>query len=87
MSNRPSRPTSYTASTRFCEKGHDTHIVGRDYEGSCSLCRTNPSRKQMEEASRTEQLLKLTSELEHCMSWERRDILMKIRDLKRGSMD
>ena len=31
--------------------------------------------------------MKLTTKLEHCMPWERRDILMEIRALKRGSTD
>jgi hypothetical protein len=51
------------------------------------LCRNRTSSKDARDKERAEALLKLTNQLEHCMPWERRDILMQIRALKKGSTD
>jgi hypothetical protein len=88
MTRRSSaKPRTYVVVTRFCEEGHDTHVTGTDYNGYCNVCqgKTSPSAEQ--DRQRAEDLLKLTTKLEHCMPWERRDILMEIRALKRGSTD
>jgi hypothetical protein len=87
MESHPARPRTYRVATQFCEKGHDTHVVGTDYNGYCNSCLQKISPSHIRQTERAEEILKLTNELEHCMSWERRDILIKIRALKRGSTD
>ncbi len=87
METNPPRPRLYRVVTQFCEQGHDTHVTGIDYNGFCNLCRNRTSSKDARDRERAEALLKLTNKLEHCMPWERRDILMQIRALKKGSTD
>jgi len=84
---RQPKPRSYVIVTRFCSQGHDTYVVGTDYDGYCNACQGKRSPSAEQDRKRAEDLLKLTTKLEHCMPWERRDILMEIRAIKKGSTD
>lgn len=87
MSNPRSRPRTYRVYTQYCERGHDTHVVGTDYNGYCNTCQSKRSPSHVRQTERAEKLLKLTNQLEHCMSWERKEILSRIRVLMKGSTD
>ncbi len=85
--NQPARSHTYNMQNRYCPKGHDTHAVGVGLDGSCNVCKGRGSYNDAIERQRADKLLKLTTELEHCMPWERREILERIRALKKGYTD